>query len=40
MTEIKHTNDTGAFPYISQWGKKIVMIAVHLDSNYIFAKTI
>jgi hypothetical protein len=40
MSEAIHSNDTGPFPYVSQWGKKILMIAVHLDANYIFAETI
>jgi hypothetical protein len=39
MSETMHSDNTGPFPYISQWGKQIVMIVVHLDTNYIFAKT-
>ena len=38
MSETIHSDDTGPFPYTSQWGNKIVMIAVHLDTNYIFAE--
>ena len=39
MSETIHSDDTGPFPYTSQWGNKIVMIAVHLDANYIFAES-
>jgi hypothetical protein len=39
MAETIYSDDTGAFPYISQFGKKIVMIAIHIDANYIFAET-
>ena len=38
MLETIHSDDTGPFPYTSQWGNKIVMIAVHLDADYIFAE--
>ena len=38
MSETIHSNDTGPFPHTLQWGNKIVMVAVHLDANYIFAK--
>ncbi len=40
MAEEIHSNNTGPFPYILQWGKKIVTIAVHVNANYIFAETI
>ncbi len=33
-----HTNQTGAFPHTSQRGNLYIMVAVHLDVNYIFAK--
>ena len=39
MSETIYSDDTGAFPYISQFGKKIIMIAIHVDANYIFAET-
>ena len=38
MSETIHSNNTGPFPHTSQWGNKIVMAAVHLDANYIFAE--
>ena len=38
LSETIYSN-TGAFPYISQFGKKIIMVAVHMDANYIFAET-
>ncbi len=31
-----HSNQTGAFPYTSQRGNRYVMVAIHLDANYIF----
>ena len=40
MSETIYSDDTGAFPYVSQRGKKIVMVAIHIDSNYIFAETL
>ena len=39
MSETIYGDDTGAFPYILQFGKKIIMIAIHVDANYIFAET-
>ena len=39
MSETIYSDDTGAFPYILQFGKKIIMVAVHMDANYIFAET-
>ncbi len=33
-----HTNQTGAFPHTSQHGNSYIMVAVHLNANYIFAK--
>ncbi len=33
-----HSNQTGAFPYTLQQGNCYVMIAIHLDANYIFCK--
>jgi hypothetical protein len=31
-----HSNQTGTFPYTLQQGNCYVMIAIHLDANYIF----
>ncbi len=31
-----HSDQTGAFPYTSQRGNRYVMVAIHLDANYIF----
>jgi hypothetical protein len=33
-----HTHQTGAFPHTSQRGNHYIMVAIHLDVNYIFAK--
>ena len=33
-----HTDQTGAFPYTSQCGNRYIMVAVHLDTNYIFTE--
>jgi hypothetical protein len=38
LNEEIHTNQTGAFPHTSQCGNRYIMVAVHLDVNYIFAK--
>jgi hypothetical protein len=38
LTNEIHTNQTGAFPYTSQQGNRYIMVAIHLDSNYIFAE--
>ena len=38
MLETIHSDDMGPFPYTSQWCNKIVMIAVDLNANYIFAE--
>jgi hypothetical protein len=37
LNEEIHTNQTGAFPHTSQCGNRYIMVAVHLDANYIFA---
>ena len=31
-----HTDQTGGFPYTSQRGNRYIMVAIHLDANYIF----
>ncbi len=33
-----HSNQTGAFPYTLQQGNHYIMIAIHLDANYIFCE--
>ncbi len=38
LNEEIHTNQTGAFPHISQRSNHYIMVAVHLDMNYIFSK--
>jgi hypothetical protein len=38
LNEEIHTNQTGAFPHTSQCGNHYIMVAIHLDTNYIFAK--
>jgi hypothetical protein len=38
MSETIHSDNTGPFLQTLQWGNKIVMVAVHLDANYIFAE--
>jgi hypothetical protein len=36
LAESIHSDQTGAFPYTSQRGNRYVMVAIHLDANYIF----
>ncbi len=38
LNEEIHTNLTGAFPHTSQCGNCYIMVAVHLNAKYIFAK--
>jgi hypothetical protein len=38
LTDSVHTNQTGAFPFTSQRGNRYVMVAIHLDANYIFVE--
>ncbi len=33
-----HTSQTGAFPHTSQHGIHYIMVVIHLNANYIFAK--
>jgi hypothetical protein len=33
-----HTDQTSAFPIMSQQGYKYIMVGIHLDANYIFCK--
>ncbi len=39
LNEEIHTNQMGAFPHKSQRGNCYIMVAIHLDKNYIFAET-
>jgi hypothetical protein len=38
LAESIHSNQTGTFLYTSQQGNQYIMIAIHLDANYIFCK--
>ena len=38
LTDSIHTNQTGAFPFTSQRGNRYIMVAIHLDANYIFVQ--
>jgi len=38
LTEEIHTDQMGAFPHTSQRGNRYIMVAIHLDANYIFAE--
>jgi hypothetical protein len=38
LTKSIYTNQMGAFPFTSQWGNRYIMVAIHLDTNYIFVK--
>ncbi len=38
LNQEMHTNQTGAFPHTSQCSNHYIMVAVHLDVNYIFSK--
>jgi hypothetical protein len=38
LNEEIHTNQTGSFPPTSQCGNRYIMVAIHLDTNYIFAE--
>ena len=38
LTDEIHTNQTGAFPHTSQRGNRHIMVAIHVDANYIFAE--
>ncbi len=33
-----HTDQTSAFSHTSQRGNRYIMVAIHLDANFIFAK--
>ena len=38
LTDSIHTDQTGAFPFTSQRGNRYIMVAIHLDANYIFVE--
>jgi hypothetical protein len=38
LNEEIHTNQTGAIPHTSQHSNNYIMVAVHIDAKYIFAK--
>jgi len=38
ITDEIHTDQTGTFPHTSQRGSRYIMVAIHLDANYIFAE--
>ena len=40
ISKTVYSDDTGPFPYVSQQGKNIVMVAAHINSSNIFAETI
>jgi hypothetical protein len=39
LNEEIHTNQAGAFPHTFQHGNRYIMVAIHLDANCIFAKS-
>jgi hypothetical protein len=38
LPDLIHTNQPGAFPFTSQQGNRYIMVAIHLDANYIFVE--
>ncbi len=38
LTDSIHTDQTGAFPFTSQRGNRYIMVAIHLDANYILVE--
>jgi hypothetical protein len=38
LTNSIHTDQTGAFPFTSQHSNRYIMVAIHLNTNYIFIK--
>ncbi len=40
LSNLIHTNQTGAFPFTSQCGSRYIMVAIHFDANYIFVEPI
>jgi hypothetical protein len=33
-----HSDQTGAFPFTSKQSNRYIMVAIHIDANYIFCK--
>ncbi len=40
LSDSIHTDQTGAFPFTSQCGNRYIMVAIHLDANYVFVEPI
>ncbi len=38
LSNLIHTNQTRAFPFTFQWDNRYIMVAIHLNANYIFVK--
>jgi hypothetical protein len=38
LSDSIHTDQTGAFPFTSQRGNRYIMVAIHLNANYIFVE--
>jgi hypothetical protein len=38
LSDLILTDQMGAFPFTSQQGNRYIMVAIHLDANYIFIK--
>ncbi len=38
LSSLIHTDQMGAFPFTSQRGNRYIIVAIHLDANYIFVK--
>jgi hypothetical protein len=38
LSDSIHTDQTGAFPFTSQCGNRYIMVAIHLNANYIFVE--
>jgi len=36
---VDHSKKTGAFPFTSQCSNRYIMVATHIDANYIFCKS-
>jgi hypothetical protein len=38
LADTIHSNQTGAFPLTSQCNNRYIMVAIHIDANYIFCE--
>jgi hypothetical protein len=38
LTDTIHSNQTSAFPFTSQCGNRYIIVAIHINANYIFCK--